>query len=47
MLWVFVVACELSLVAEFGGYSLVLVYGLLTALACHLVEHGLLVHRLH
>ena len=33
LLWVFVVARGLSLVAESGGYSLVVVCGLLTAVA--------------
>ena len=33
--WVFVYVCGLSLVAAGGGYSLVVVYGLLIALAAH------------
>ena len=37
--WVFIAARGLSLVAESGSYSLAVVCGLLTAVAC-LVEHG-------
>ena len=41
LLWVFVVAGGLSLVAESGAYSLVAVHGLLTAAASLVAEHGL------
>ena len=39
--WVFIVAHRLSLVAASGGYSLVVVHGLLIALASLVAEHGL------
>ena len=41
LLWVFVVARGLSLVAESGGYSLVAVHRLLIAVASLVVVHGL------
>ena len=39
--WVFVAACGLSLVVESRGYSLVVVHGLLIAVASLVAEHGL------
>jgi len=39
--WVFVAACGLSLVVVSGGYCLVAVQGLLTAVASLVVEHRL------
>ena len=38
--WVFVAVCRLSLVVGSGGYSLVVLHGLLMAVAS-LVNHGL------
>ena len=39
--WVFVVARGLSLVVASGGYSFVVVHGLLIVVASLVVEHGL------
>ena len=39
--WVFIVAHRLSLVAASGGYSLVVVHGLLIAVASLVAEHRL------
>ena len=39
--WVFIAACELSLVVASRGYSLIAVCRLLTAVASPVVEHGL------
>ena len=39
--WVFVAECELSLVVASGGYSLVVVWGLLIAAVSLVVVHGL------
>ena len=44
--WVFMAARGLSRVAAHGGYSLVLVNGLLIAVASRVLEHGLLEFRL-
>ena len=41
LLWVFVTACRLSLVAESRGYSLAVVCGLLIAVASLVLEHVL------
>ena len=38
--YVFTAVCELSLVAESGGYSLVVVRRLLVAVPSLVVEHG-------
>jgi len=37
--WVFIIAQGLSLVAATGGYSLVVVHGLLIAVASLVLEH--------
>ena len=39
--WVFITVCGLSLVVAGGGSSLVVVHGLLVAVASQVVEHGL------
>ena len=39
--WVLFVAHRLSLIVVSGGYSLIVVGGLLIAVACLVVEHGL------
>jgi len=41
LLWVFVAVHRLSLVAASGGYSPVVVHGLLTVVASAIAEHGL------
>ena len=41
LLWVFVVACKLSVVVESGGYSLAVVHGLLIVVISLAVEHWL------
>ena len=41
LLWVFVAACGLSLVAASGGQLFVVVRGLLIAVASLVAEHGL------
>ena len=44
MRWACIAACGLSLVAASGGYSLVVVHGLLTAVASLVAEGGLSSH---
>ena len=39
--WVFAAAYGIFLVVECGGYSLVVIHGLLIAVASLVVEHGL------
>ena len=39
--WVFIAACQLSLVAASGGFSLVAVHGLLAVVASLVAERGL------
>ena len=41
MLWVFIAACGLSMVATSGGYSLVAELGLLISAASLVAQHGL------
>ena len=39
--WVFIAVCGLSLVVASGGYSFVVVHGLLISVASLVAEHGL------